>query len=214
MGPVDNVPDSPPYMRLAGQKKMRKVRKTIYEDPGNPFTNADDHVEGEVSIFNMPFQPSISDGLYAVHSGSAKRSPSDSIHSNHPATGPITTNESTLLSGRPFEDAVESPSVPASPRPPVTFPNTIHAPTPLRRVTPPVIREHRQSSSTAVVMVASPDVVANGDKYVAPRAVWRRKGLPRHRPRNPPRDEEVRNTKFYGFYDDILLDYEKRVSRL
>ncbi|KAK5122484.1 hypothetical protein LTR85_004068 [Meristemomyces frigidus] len=204
-------PVSPPYMILAGRKKIRKVRQTIYEDPGNPFATdeQDDQTDGAISIFSMPFHPGVQDPTMSGHSYS--KSPFGGVQKQPPTVSTAHfEGERQLLNGRPFDDAVESPSVPSSPHPSPTAANPIHAPTPQRHGTPTIIQNHRRSVSVAVLPGQPTGGDASGE-YVAPRTDWRRESLryPEPPEQIAPMRDNTRDTKFYGFYDDILEDYEK-----
>ncbi|KAK0261758.1 hypothetical protein LTS09_003851 [Friedmanniomyces endolithicus] len=195
---VDAEADSPPFMKVAAAKKLRKVRQTIYE--GNPF----DIVEStdEVPLLPIPFRPSL------------QKSQSE-LTSRIETTK---TGEHQLLTGSPFADAIESPIVISVPESGTSFVTTLHAPTPQRHVTPAMVKKaHRSVSVVAIPWDAtiSPDLEGEGE-YVAPRAGWRKGSVPvlmsggGDAAARYGEDWSVRDTKFYGFYDDLLPDYGRR----
>lgn len=195
-------------MKLAGKRKLRKVRQTIYEDPGNPFAmdEHDDRTESEISVFNMPFGAVLQDPIGPTRVGTPSRSTSGSAKKHLPAMSMMQPGSvESLLSGKPFDDAVESPSVPPTPT------NVVHAPTPQRHGTPTVIQNHRPSISVDVLSGQLTDENTPGD-YVSTRGHWRRDSPPYREAskRNaPPKRDNARDTRFYGFHDDILGDYER-----
>lgn len=192
-------------MKLAGKKKLRKVRQTVYESPGNPF--ADDEEQEGISVFTMPFRPPVYP-LDTVREGSPSRSPCDRA-ARAPARP---AGQMSLLNGSPFEDAIESPAVAQSP---VALPSAIHAPAPQRHGTPTLIKEHRSSMSVTVI-TENLAAQESESEYVSPRTLWQPGSEPSKQPPQGKKGvrEEARNTKFYGFYDDILQDYNGRQSRM
>ncbi|KAK5132453.1 hypothetical protein LTR08_009064 [Meristemomyces frigidus] len=183
-GQIDPAPVSPPYMKLAGKKKLRRVRQTMYEDPGNPF--AESEHEGDLAILNMSHPPA------------ATRS----------STLTQASSKQSLLSGRPFDDAVESPAGPPTLLSPVVSPNMIiHAPTPVRRGTPTVVQEHHPSLSGAIFPGLSSSERPDGN-LAAPSMRRQDESIsfPRRPRQKPSQRDEARDTKFYGFYDEILKD--------
>ncbi|KAK5675831.1 hypothetical protein LTS10_011562 [Elasticomyces elasticus] len=177
--------DSPPFMRVAASHKLRKVRQTVYEgksNPGNPF-NTTPPSDTEVSLFSIPFhQPT-----FTNEQGKPElKLPRDR----------------QLLTGSPFDDAIESPLVPRPSNNDLTFVTTLHAPIPQRQITAAMVKKAHRSTS----IVAVPE---EAEEYVPVRAGWRRGSVP---VRKPVRDEreEKRDTIFYRFWDNLLPDYDKR----
>ncbi|KAK5738035.1 hypothetical protein LTR17_006278 [Elasticomyces elasticus] len=155
-------------------------------DPGNPFdTNTTPPSDTEVSLFSIPFhQPT-----FTNEQGKPElKLPRDR----------------QLLTGSPFDDAIESPLVPREPNSELTFVTTLHAPIPQRQITAAMVKKAHWSTS----IVAVPEEAEAGE-YVPARAGWRRGSVPVPR---PARDEqkEKRDTIFYRFWDDLLPDYDKR----
>lgn len=190
-------------MKLTGKHKLRRVRQTIYDDPGNPFESEGGDFK-EMNLFSTPFRAT---------PPQRQDSYNDRLLPGHVYQWPDgrTSQEPGLLTGRPFDDAVESPAVLQAP----SSASTIYAPTPQRHGTPTLVREHRRSMSVAVIQEQRA-VEELASEYTPPRAHWRRGSIPAHNVAPPVRTEqqEQRNTQFHGFYDDILQDYKKRESRL
>ncbi|KAK3071544.1 hypothetical protein LTR53_008411 [Teratosphaeriaceae sp. CCFEE 6253] len=133
----DTDPDSPPYINVAGAKKLRKLRKTIYADPGNPFAT-DEQETDQVSLFSIPFRLV----TFPKETGSK--------------TG---SRDSRLLNGTLFDHVVESPAVLDKPEAPKPMHAILHAPVPVRQGTPVVVRATHRSKSFTVV----PETVSQAD---------------------------------------------------
>jgi hypothetical protein len=75
------------------------------------------------------------------------------------------------------------------------------------------LRMNRRSKSVAVPL---PNPSEEFGEYIAPRTYWRQGSAPTSRWSQPIRssDESWRDTKFYGFYDDIIQDYGGSKSKL
>ncbi|KAK5693517.1 hypothetical protein LTR97_010086 [Elasticomyces elasticus] len=169
-----------------GESKV-SLFKGDSKDNGNPFTTTPPS-DTEVSLFSIPFhQPT-----FTNEQGKPElKLPRDR----------------QLLTGSPFDDAIESPLVPRPPNDGLTFVTTLHAPIPQRQITVAMVKKaHR---STSIVAVSE-----DADEYVPARAGWRRGSVP---VRRSGRDEqkEKRDTIFYRFWDDLLPDYgQRRDSKL
>lgn len=141
-------PESPEhgFMKLPNRKMVR-IRQTIYESPGNPFAN-DTELAEQVSRLDFGDGSNI-----PPHGGTTQRPASLSKPANLPsAEGP-----------RPFL--------------------------------------YRRSMSVA--LPPSKSLLTENDEYVPARAHWRKGSMSaNHLP------EAQRDTKFYGFYDDIWRDYK------
>jgi len=205
-------PESPPYMRLAGKKKLRKLRQTIYEDPGNPFAN--DEGDEDVSIFTMPFRSGTGQSFHTLHDTTSSNSqPAIASNKTLDRLSPRVFGVRNLLNGSPFEDAVESPAVPPIPRL-SNEPNTpIHVPIPKKQGTPTLMKQVQRSMSVAV----EPEEAYPEDspsQYNAFSTHWKSDSRQMHpdEGQGENRRTEYRNTQFYGFYDDILEDYDQGKS--
>ena len=72
----------------------------------------------------------------------------------------------------------------------------------------PTSRIHHRSMSLAVPSTRRSE---DTDEYVSPRRFWRQDSMPTaHLPQQHQdvAKQEARDTKFYGFYDDIMRDYK------
>ncbi|KAK5739409.1 hypothetical protein LTR17_005314 [Elasticomyces elasticus] len=173
------------------RNEMDKSKVSLFKgdskdnDPGNPFKDTTPPSDTEVSLFSIPFhQPT-----FTNQQGKPElKLPRDR----------------QLLTGSPFDDAIESPLVPRPPNNDLTFVTTLHAPIPQRQITAAMVKKAHRSTS----IVAVPEE-AEAEEYVPARAGWRRGSVPVRRPARDER-EEKRDTRFYRFWDDLLPDYDKR----
>ena len=217
------------YMRLPGKRKMIKIRQTVYEDPGNPFA---DELEAERATQQhilssqqetMPLQPGkVSPAALDSECGQeiqplaekpGRSYPAQSSHDPYNAEqgeiSPTTAWFSSILKeGGPDEDVSDRDS-----RPPSSFfhgPRMVHAPKLTRQGRPDL---QRRSMSLALPSESSrPD----SDEYVSPRRVWRRENsLPLTSQLEKVEEDVVapksgaRDTKFYGFYEDLIKGYDR-----
>ncbi|KAK0943520.1 hypothetical protein LTR29_004897 [Friedmanniomyces endolithicus] len=195
---VDVAADSPPFMKVAAAKKLRKVRQTIYEDPGNPFKVAEP--TDEVPLLPIPFHPALQKSQSELKSRIETAKP----------------GEHQLLTDSSFADAIESPVVLSVSESGISFVTTLHAPIPQRHVTPAMVKKaHRSVSVVAIPWDAAVGTDPEGE-YMAPRAGWRRGSVPVSVSRvgdaavGYGEERGVRDTQFYGFYDDLLPEYGRR----
>ncbi|KAK3115142.1 hypothetical protein LTR53_005826 [Teratosphaeriaceae sp. CCFEE 6253] len=128
-------PDSPPYINVAGAKKLRKLRKTIYA--GNPFAT-DEQETDQVSLFSIPFRTVTFPKEIGSKTGS---------------------RDSRLLHGTLFDDVVESPAVLEQAEAPEPMHAILHAPVPLRHGRPVIVNGRHRSKSFTVV----PETVSKAD---------------------------------------------------
>lgn len=127
-------------MKLADKRKLVRIRQTIYEDPGNPFS---DEVKAD----------------------------------------PVTT---------PVADKPLPPDPPYLDHPWFSKSN------------------HRRSKS---VSMSLPSPNCESGEYMPPRLYWKRQSSLPSVPQIREEDRvEVRDTRFYGFYDDVMSDYKGRDS--
>ncbi|KAK5112964.1 hypothetical protein LTR62_003786 [Meristemomyces frigidus] len=121
-------PDSPPFMRLVKQKKIRRVRYTIYADPGNPFL--DDKDRNSVAILSLPFKPGLDTGPPT------------------PGAAPLGMSfNSGMLNAGPSDNGSKSPEDGRAN--PGSGPD-IRSPKPRRSGTPTMVRVDRRKSLAAV----------------------------------------------------------------
>lgn len=102
--------------------------------------------------------------------------------------------------------------LPPTPRRSITMPEAVMDPILHSQDRSSIRRALGRSKSVAVPSSAFED----SGEYVSPRRFWREGSVPTvHRPENSESTEKsVRDTRFYGFYDDITNDYSKRLSKL
>lgn len=222
-------------MKLPGKRKMIKIRQTIYEDPGNPFQDeldAERTARGEVdsplnkplpaepdevsptgrSFFELdidydPFKSNVEGDKGEWRSRSLDKPLS--IESSEPS--PTTRSFRVDSEDDGSEYRSEGYHVSRTPKNSVAVPETQNssesAPAEVRRA-------HHRSMSLAIPSFPPPDL----DDYVSPRRLWRRENsLPLMK--EEPEAERVapksaRDTRFYGFYEDLMQDYDKRRSKL
>ncbi|KAK5720073.1 hypothetical protein LTR15_007346 [Elasticomyces elasticus] len=165
----------------------KSAKPSMKADPGNPF-NTTPPSDTEVSLFSIPFhQPT-----FTNEQGKPElKLPRDR----------------QLLTGSPFDDAIESPLVPRPPNDDLTFVTTLHAPIPQGQITPAMVKKAHRSTS----FVAVPE---EAEEYVPARAGWRKGSVPVRRS-GKDEQQEKRDTIFYRFWDDLLPDYgQRRDSKL
>ncbi|KAK3718911.1 hypothetical protein LTR37_004827 [Vermiconidia calcicola] len=169
------------YMKLTSRKKLMRIRQTIYEDPGNPFT---DEVDNE-----------------SVASGSWRQKPLPP-----PPEFEDGPDEAFWRSGTAGNMSRASEAVTSAPWP-LQRPETMTVGMPTRGIDSMDKRAHRRSKSVS----ASPPTPTE-DEYIAPRRIWRKGSVPGNElPFEVTMDRgDARDTRFYGFYDDIMRDYDRR----
>ncbi|KAI7088123.1 hypothetical protein KC356_g3580 [Hortaea werneckii] len=194
-----NVSPNSPYIKLPASKKIRKLRRTLYEDPGNPFVDLE-YPSDEVSTFHAAHaQPreAIDRGANASHDGEVARSSTSS-------------NSTRLLNGDPFEDAVESPGAHVEELA-ATF-----VPLPLEELAScgrgAALRGQVHRRSFAAALESEDPELESPEKYIAPRSQWDRgkKRASRNNSGNNNSLAQDRNTRFYGFYDGLLEAYQRQ----
>lgn len=226
-------PKSPPedsafgklYMKLAGKRKMRRVRDTVHGDPGNPFAEEDE-------VQERPPLPPSKGSEPAMRPGNADRPQLPHAYTDIQYRRPSFHDTFITLAGdyrsgtaqaryqdpgNPFADAEESPDSP-EPKSSVADLKLMHAPKAQRRGTPQLIKDNRRSMSVSIALDL-PSNHQDADIYVPVRAQWRRESIPGPPPVARTQSERIgglRDTRYYGFYDDILDSYgtEKRKDRI
>ncbi|GAB1741493.1 hypothetical protein NU219Hw_g6722t1 [Hortaea werneckii] len=194
-----NVSPNSPYIKLPAAKKIRKLRRTLYEDPGNPFMDLEN-----ASILTTTF--------YSAHA-----QPREGIDHDHDASNAVevarsstSSNRTRLLNGDPFEDAVESPGAHAVELAATFVPLPLEELAPCGRGAALTGQVHRRSFAAALES-EDPELEFPG-KYIAPRSQWDRgkKRALRCDSDDNHSSAQDRNTKFYGFYDGLLEAYESQ----
>ena len=168
-------------MKLTNQRKLMRIRQTIYEDPGNPFTDEVD--DGSVALEPwrqkpLPPPPESEDG------------PDDAFWRSENAGNKPHALDSSSTAPWPLQRS-----------------ETMKVDMPIRGVDQTDKRAHRRSRSVGL----SPPSPTE-DEYVAPRRFWRKRSVPEDElPFEVTMDRGgARDTRFYGFYDDIIQDYDRR----
>jgi hypothetical protein len=174
-------------MRLAAKRRLMRIRQTIYEDPGNPFA---DDLEEKVVGLNVR---SFSDKPLPPQPGILE-------DDREPYLGP----DAHSVNGSQIE--------PPTPKNPIAVASSNDAFRVGRRGIPNSVRTHHRRSKSVAVPLPSP--THDSGEYISPRQFWRQGSAPAVQPLQEEEAEDVRNTKFYGFYDDIMNSYRGRDSKL
>ena len=178
------------YMKLATKKKILRIRHTIYEDSGNPF--ADDIDSEGVSPCSEPseYKPlSPSPSILEEPSSGTAPSGVDVYQGGLKTYGPLTTKNS------------------------LADPKVVRLPTPRHQGMPSAIQTHRRSQS---VEVSLPTPLDDYNDYIATRTLWQNGSaqIAQLIQNEQSVKKIIRDTKFYGFYDNILQEYKRRESQL
>jgi len=154
---------NPGYMKLPNHK-LRRVRQTVYEDPGNPFASARTEQASTEDRDDLWRRWPLSD-------------PQPSEFSGHHLRNVMASEESKESTS----DRAEA--------------------CPLR--------------SIALPRSSAPMQIQSEGEYVAPRTLWQGASARRASLQRKEQKQDKRDTKFYGFYDEIMSDYRQgsRASR-
>lgn len=214
------------YMRLPGKRKMIKIQQTIYEDPGNPF-------QDELDAERMARGEAVPDRDKALPEAPGEVSPTgrsffefDTSYEPFEKHGqPEPERSRSLDKPLPCEPSEVSPTAKSfrfgsigkesdygsegdAISPPAGHAVAKQDPIPTRR-------QYHRSMSLAV-----PNSPPLTDEYVSPRRFWRRenslplmKGVAEEKSENAA-PASARDTVFYGFYEDLMKDYDKRKSKM
>ncbi|KAI7354292.1 hypothetical protein KC320_g3564 [Hortaea werneckii] len=195
-----NVSPNSPYIKLPAAKKIRKLRRTLYEDPGNPFVDL-----GEPSVLTTAFRSAHAQPREAIdYDGNAS-------NNCEVARSSTSSGGTRLLNGNPFQDAVESPGDHAE-----EFAATF-VPLPLEELAPcgrgAAMRGQIHRRSFAAALESEDPESESPEKYIAPRSQWDRgkKRALRNDSGNINNLAQDRNTRFYGFYDGLLEAYQRQI---
>jgi hypothetical protein len=173
------------YMKLAGpKKKLMRIRQTIYEDPGNPFEDGSDDDDRPPESFFTHTKP-----LPPLPSSGRDEEEQQKRH------GPVCGGEDEVRS--------DSLPVPRTPKNSIAFGAEFgdsSLPTAADRKA-----TFRRSKSFAVPSRSAK--IEDVDEYVPPRTLWRRDSAPLRHQRTKS-GGDVRDTKFYGFYDELVDTYK------
>ncbi|KAI7537230.1 hypothetical protein KC317_g18153, partial [Hortaea werneckii] len=194
-----NVSPNSPYIKLPAAKKIRKLRRTLYEDPGNPFVDL-----GDPSVLKTAF--------HSAHAQPREAFDHDTHATNNCEVARSSTSSSRtrLLNGDPFQDAVESPGDHAEEFAATFVPLPLEELAPCGRGAAMRGQIHRKSFSAA--LESEDPELESPEKYIAPRSQWDRgkKRALRHDSGNNNDLAQDRNTRFYGFYDGLLEAYQRQ----
>ncbi|KAI7277781.1 hypothetical protein KC345_g6414 [Hortaea werneckii] len=194
-----NVSPNSPYIKLPAAKKIRKLRRTLYEDPGNPFMDLE-------NPSNLTTTSRSAHGLQREAVDYAANAPYD----GELARSSTSSSRTRLLNGNPFEDAVESPGDHAEEFAATFVPLPLEELAPCGRGAALTGQVHRRSFAAALESGAP--ALESPEKYIAPRSQWDRgkKQALRNDSGHNNNLAQDRNTRFYGFYDGLLEAYQRQ----
>ena len=138
--------------------KLRRVRQTVYEDPGNPF------------------------------SSSREEGPSVEVRDDKWRTWPVSDPWPPESSGHYLRNVMAANATDKS-----TAQRT----------------EARRTKSVALPPSSALVDSDDEEQYVVPRTLWRRGSERRQSSQRGKDMEDKRDTRFYGFYDEIMSDYRR-----
>lgn len=216
------------YMKLPGRRKMTKIRQIIYEDPGNPFQDELDaervargeavpdcdkalpEAPDEVSPtgrsffeFDISYDPFLSTSEQKNDSGR-------SVSLDKPL--PSAPRKSSSIATSFHFDSVDNVSNYAPEESEVPRASQESFALPQEFASRPSRGEYHRSMSLAI-----PSPPPLSEEYVSPRRFWRRENslpLMKEKPEAKKGPRSGRDTKFYGFYEDLMKHYDKRRSKL
>lgn len=224
--------DEDDYIKIAGSHKMRRVRQTVYCDPGNPFeleaseADFDDILlprsKGASPAFtdSSGFNPELRRSVWHSSSPVAETDSSDFIFEfEHSPVHHSPVHHSPVSSSYSSSDSVlhrrGSPDV-GMERFSGKGDLPLHAPKARRPGTPALVRAHSLQEAlvdtiTTTTTTATTTVVSApeaDDVYIPPRSLWRR-SLPSNNLLEATGhvNDVRRDSKFYGFYDGVLEEY-------
>ena len=193
------------YMRLAGGKRLRKVRNTIYQDPGNPFA-VDNPSASSQEQFGSPWRGDVPDYNGADHwkpqVGSRFQDVPLDVSEEYSDSSEPWDIPSTRDAGTISEDSRNSPqSIPF-----------VYAPMPQHAKSMEPQHGDRRSLSVDIALLPSwtdsmPDT---DDVYELTSRDWRSDSLPSLHAQTSSEatlKANRRDAGFYAFYDDLLAEY-------
>lgn len=216
--------DEDDYIKIAGSHKMRRVRQTVYCDPGNPF-----ELEGSEADFDIlprsngaspaftdssGFNPELRRSVWQSSSPVAETDSTDFIFESEDSPDHHSPGSSSYSSSDSVLHRRGSPDV-GMERFSGKGDLPLHAPKARRPGTPALVRAHSlQEALVDTTVVSAPEA---DDVYIPPRSLWRR-SLPSNNLLEATGhvNDVRRDTKFYGFYDGVLEEYrvglEKQIT--
>ncbi|KAI7482374.1 hypothetical protein KC351_g5790 [Hortaea werneckii] len=194
-----NVSPNSPYIKLPAAKKIRKLRRTLYEDPGNPFMDLEDASKLTTTTRSA----------YALQREAVDYA-ADAPYDDELVRSSTSSSRTRLLNGDPFEDAVESPGDHAEEFAATFVPLPLEELAPCGRGAALTGQVHRRSFAAALESEAP--ALESPEKYIAPRSQWDRgkKQALRNESGHNNNLAQDRNTRFYGFYDGLLEAYQRQ----
>lgn len=203
--PEDDAKGGDLYIKLPNQHRLRKVRNTIYGDPGNPFDFDFDDTNAPFLLSN-PFESA--QDLHA-----SKRQSWESWEADHTDKKPSPRREEQVIPSMlsdPFDLVTVSDdrySAQESQNLLDFFANAnTHNPDAGPRES---AASHRRTLSIDIAFLPSYD--ENKDKETADIQRSEDRFMPTLHPRNSSGDlwaaDTKRHTRFYDFYDDLLAEY-------
>ncbi|KAF2480579.1 hypothetical protein BDY17DRAFT_195087 [Neohortaea acidophila] len=171
---------------------MVRVRQTVYEDPGNPFQENSQSNSNE----DRTLQTSNPEDEYYISTVSTK-TPEDSDESD------TEDGQGIMKTTR-----ISQYSTPAAAKDPVADQGRSDGP---RAFKP----DYRRSQSVALPITRL-WLDDENEEYVPPRALWRQQSVAAVGPVDGryERGEDARDTKFYGFYDEVWRYYQMDENRM
>lgn len=187
-------------MRLANRKKLVRIRRTIYEDPGNPFSVETEAGKTE-DTDEVNCRPPTRFWTYG------KALPAPNLRFDRRNESPVRSdlNASSRYGSDRAKSRPKTPmSSPATIRPPLSH----HGPSKANKA------HHRRSKSVAALTMPTAPDDSSEEEYVPPRDFWRQGSMPyvtTAKAMEQERDDGggLRDTKWYGFYDDLMTTYER-----
>ncbi|GIZ49703.1 hypothetical protein CKM354_001273000 [Cercospora kikuchii] len=204
------------YMKISGSHTMRRVRRTWYHDPGNPFAFVDEENDGDGLLSTTPYGSSPakteSSGFNLELRGHFNRSAAatDSSGFNFELEN-IAKQSSTPQSHFGEEDVIQEDFVRRQSSPDVGMERfgdslalPLHAPKAQRTGTPALVRSH--SLKEAASFASNPPPPEEGE-YIPPRTFWKKSAPPKDVQGATVRAGDATVTNHYGWYDGILEEY-------
>jgi hypothetical protein len=189
ISPEDDAKGGDLYIRLPAKKRLREVRNTVYEDPGNPFN---------LGAINPPSSPPASqETLTNEHIHDDDQWDSWDKDDPSPPSGTDSKRHSTI--SNPFDHVKINPFDPAEEA------NRTCS----RRETLKPSRPNRRSMSVDIGFLPARRSLKRNDLTNTDQN-WPG-DVPLLHTKHPSgtifTTESKRDTKFYGFYDDLLAEY-------
>ncbi|PPJ59047.1 hypothetical protein CBER1_01697 [Cercospora berteroae] len=204
------------YMKISGSHTMRRVRRTWYHDPGNPFAFVEEGNEADGLLSTTPYGSSPaqteSSGFNLELRGHFNRSAAatDSSGFNFELEN-LAKQSFTPQSHFGDEDVIHEEMVRRQSSPDVGMERfgdslglPLHAPQAQRTGTPALVRSH--SLKEAASFASSTPPPEEGE-YIPPRTFWKKGAASKDVQEATIRVEDVAATNYYGWYDGILEEY-------